>query len=73
MQKIYATGVGMVERDDLVLIQKTENYRCSKAVIGLLNRLRPELEQVPSGNNANGSIKFIAAAPSDGFSGAGCA
>lgn len=64
MQKIYATGVGKVERDDLVLIQKTENYRCSKAVIELLNRLRPELEQVPSGDNTNGSIRFIAAAPS---------
>ncbi|WP_313279027.1 UvrD-helicase domain-containing protein [Timonella senegalensis] len=62
MQKIYASGVGKVERADLILIQKTENYRSSKAVIEFLNRLRPELEQVPSGENADGSVKFIASA-----------
>lgn len=58
MQRIYNTGVGHVQRDDLQLIQKTENYRCSAAVIAVLNNLRPELQQVEGAQNLQGSARF---------------
>ncbi len=63
MQRIYNTGVGKVERTELRIIQKTENYRCSMAVIALLNELRPELRQVPGGTNVQGSARFMYASP----------
>lgn len=59
MQKIYNQGVGKIEHSSLQVITKKENYRCSKAVIGLLNKIRPELQQQPSGDNLNGSICFF--------------
>jgi DNA helicase-2/ATP-dependent DNA helicase PcrA len=59
MQRIYNTGVGKVERPELRVIQKEENYRCSLAVIGVLNKLRPDLQQVPGGANLQGSARFV--------------
>lgn len=59
MQKIYDRGVGKVERPFLRVIQKRENYRCSLAVIALLNKLRPSLQQVPGGANDEGSARFF--------------
>lgn len=59
MQKIYNQGVGRIEHSSLQVITKKENYRCSKAVLGLLNKVRPELVQEPSGDNLNGSIYFF--------------
>ena len=59
MQRIYNTGVGRVQRDDLTLIQKTENYRCSHAVIDVLNQLRPGLQQVSGGENIQGAARFF--------------
>lgn len=48
MQHIYEDGVGEIIADDkLEIIQKEENYRCSKNVIRLLNRIRPDLRQIP--------------------------
>ncbi len=63
MQKIYGTGVGKVERADLVVIQKVENYRCCPAVVDLLNNLRPSLRQVPMGARQHGSARFFWTAP----------
>lgn len=67
MQKIYNDGVGKVERAELAVIQKQENYRCSVAVIDVLNKLRPGLQQLPGGDNVQGSARFFwsAVAPSD--------
>ena len=62
MQRIYNTGVGKVERPEVRVIQKRENYRCSLSVIGVLNQLRPELQQVPGGANEAGSARFFYAA-----------
>jgi DNA helicase-2/ATP-dependent DNA helicase PcrA len=59
MQKIYNQGVGVIEDARLEKITKNENYRCSKSVIGLLNLIRPNLQQIPSGNNLDGEIVFI--------------
>lgn len=59
MQKIYNYGVGKVERDWLAVIQKQENYRCSLAVIDVLNKLRPSLQQVAGSENVKGSARFF--------------
>lgn len=59
MQKIYNQGIGKIEHSSLQVITKKENYRCSKAVIGLLNKIRPELQQEPAGDNLDGSIYFF--------------
>lgn len=41
MQKIYATGVGVIERlDGWVHIEKPENFRCPIAVLKVINNIR---------------------------------
>ena len=59
LQAIYGTGVGELEDDRLKRIELTGNYRCSKAVIGFLNSIRPELIQEATGQNKAGSVKFV--------------
>lgn len=59
MQKIYTTGVGKVTSDALEVITKSENYRCSLEVIKVLNKLRPDLQQTPTGNNLDGEISLF--------------
>ena len=70
MQAIYADGVGNIEDDDLVRINKTQNRRNPKAVIELANNLRDDgIVQIPSndenaknmvgGQLVEGSVKFI--------------
>ncbi|MDZ4197480.1 MAG: UvrD-helicase domain-containing protein, partial [Candidatus Izemoplasmatales bacterium] len=52
MQKIYDDGVGNLDSYDvMVKIQKLENYRCPMSVISLLNKIRPELTQIPGKKN----------------------
>lgn len=64
-QKIYDIGVGSLEgyvkNGAIDLIKKEENYRSSKAVRGLLNKIRTNIEQViPDGvEEVQGSIRFI--------------
>ncbi len=61
MQKIYDRGVGKIDLTDypeILKITKQDNFRCSKEVIRLLNNIRPELVQKPSGNNVEGKISF---------------
>jgi DNA helicase II / ATP-dependent DNA helicase PcrA len=60
VQQIYDSGVGEISsKSNLKLIQKTENYRSSKEVIELLNKLRSDIEQYqPEQNKRNGSITF---------------
>ncbi|MDD3940347.1 MAG: UvrD-helicase domain-containing protein [Candidatus Pacebacteria bacterium] len=59
MQKIYNQGVGKIENDLLQSVTKLENFRCSKRVIELLKKIRPELDQYPAGNNLDGDIYFF--------------
>jgi DNA helicase-2/ATP-dependent DNA helicase PcrA len=66
VQSIYPNGIGDVEKyikDSIIIeIQKKDNYRCSKQVIELLNKIRDDdIKQNASGENLNveGSIKFI--------------
>lgn len=61
MQKIYDKGVGRIELGDypnIKEITKLDNFRCSKEVIHLLNKIRPNLIQNPSGHNVDGKISF---------------
>lgn len=60
MQQIYDTGIGEIpSKYNLTLIQKTENYRSSKEVIELLNKLREDIKQYqPEENKRTGSILF---------------
>ncbi|MDY0314113.1 MAG: AAA family ATPase [Bacteroidales bacterium] len=61
MQKIYDTGIGEIPTSyNLKQITKSENYRCSASVINILNKIRDDIKQVPSGENKNveGSCSF---------------
>lgn len=60
IQQIYDTGIGEIPKTyNLILIQKTENYRSSKQVVELLNKLRTDIEQYqPENNNRLGKIAF---------------
>lgn len=60
MQQIYEKRAGDFRGGDKsAFITKKENYRCSTEVIKLLNAFRPELQQQPAGNNAQGSVGLI--------------
>ena len=60
MQQIYDSNVTDVAgQHGLSLITKVENYRCSVAVIGVLNRLRADLTQEPTGANKPGNVHLM--------------
>ncbi|KZD12392.1 DNA helicase II [Oceanibaculum pacificum] len=62
VQSIYPDGVGELSADHqaaLVAIKKEENYRCSKTVIDVLNKIRDDIKQVPSGNNVKGAAVYV--------------
>ena len=59
MQQIYDDRAGEFNGpQNAVSITKLENYRCSKEVIKLLNKLRPELQQIPGPKNVTGSVEI---------------
>jgi DNA helicase-2/ATP-dependent DNA helicase PcrA len=60
MQKIYDTGVGdITATGDFKLIQKKENYRSSKTVVSLLNKIREDLQQTSAAQKvSDGTAKF---------------
>lgn len=60
-QQIYDTGIGEIPVEHkLKLIQKTENYRSSKEVIELLNKIRSDIQQYqPPSNTRRGEILFF--------------
>jgi DNA helicase-2/ATP-dependent DNA helicase PcrA len=62
MQNIYSGGVGELSTDQqaqLVQIKKEENYRCSKAVIDVLNKVRTDIQQEPAGANLPGGAVYV--------------
>jgi DNA helicase-2/ATP-dependent DNA helicase PcrA len=66
MQKIYGTGVGAVTDPALLSITKHENYRSSRAVVSLLNKIRPELPQEPAADAPDGeALVFVSGDESD--------
>ena len=69
VQQIYDKGIGEIPNGyGLVSIKKKENYRSSKEVIDLLNKLRCDIEQYqPPQNRRTGKIAFYYLANADGF------
>lgn len=64
MQKIYDKGIGEIPLTyNLKAITKLENYRCSVSVVNLLNKIRDDLQQIPSGGNSDieGNCSFYQA------------
>lgn len=62
LQSIYQTGIGEIpdnQKINLESITKEENFRCSKKVIELLNKLRSDIQQVASGDNKEGAAVLI--------------
>lgn len=62
MQQIYDKRAGSFASGGTPkVINKVENYRCAKAVITLLNKLRTDVEQVPAGPNqeVEGSVQLL--------------
>ncbi|WP_461711887.1 UvrD-helicase domain-containing protein [Streptomyces sp. DSM 41013] len=59
MQKIYRSGVGAVQHAKLTPITKHENYRCSRPVIDVLNKMRPQLIQQASGEQQEGEVHLF--------------
>ncbi|MBF2754406.1 MAG: ATP-dependent helicase [Gammaproteobacteria bacterium AqS3] len=60
MQQIYdERSDNFSEGAHLKVITKRENYRCSKAVIQLLNSFRQDVQQVPAGENCQGSVQVM--------------
>lgn len=66
-QSIYEGTVGEIpegQRGKLECIAKGENYRCSDAVIRLLNKVRIDIQQHAAGKNEPGSAVYLHVAPS---------
>ncbi|WP_109005527.1 UvrD-helicase domain-containing protein [Streptomyces rishiriensis] len=59
MQKIYRSGVGAVRHDRLTPITKLQNYRCSRPVVDVLNKMRPELRQEACGEQQEGEVHLF--------------
>jgi DNA helicase-2/ATP-dependent DNA helicase PcrA len=62
MQSIYQGGVGELSTEQqalLIQIKKEENYRCSTAVIDLLNKIRTDIQQQPAGTNLPGAAGYV--------------
>lgn len=62
MQSIYSGGVGELSGEQqalLIQIKKEQNYRCSKAVIKLLNKIRTDIQQQPAGTNLPGAAGYV--------------
>ncbi|MEV8606089.1 UvrD-helicase domain-containing protein [Streptomyces griseoviridis] len=59
MQKIYRSGVGAVQHERLTLITKHENYRCSRPVVDVLNKMRPELRQEAASERQEGEVHLF--------------
>lgn len=71
-QNIYHSGehrgVGEVPPGlsaKLTAIVKGDNRRCSEAVIGLLNRIRTDIQQFPAADNVPGSAVYLSIAAAD--------
>ena len=56
-QKIYRTGAGTIEHDNLQPIGKEANFRSVPDVVNVLNRIRPNLPQQVNDPTATGTAK----------------
>ena len=60
-QTIYANNkvCGEVTNDNLVVIGKPSNFRSEEIIVNALNRIRPDLPQVPASDENEGEIWII--------------
>ena len=58
-QKIYGEGCGAVEHAALEVIGKNANFRSAGPIVSMLNRMRPELPQVPSDADVPGEARLF--------------
>ncbi|MDM7887487.1 UvrD-helicase domain-containing protein [Curtobacterium sp. RHCJP20] len=58
-QQIYDDTCGSIERQGLSAIPKKANFRSDRAVVDLLNKLRPSLPQAPSDKAMDGSVTIF--------------
>ncbi|MFD3418874.1 UvrD-helicase domain-containing protein [Streptomyces decoyicus] len=63
MQKIYNTGVGALQRDDVVTLTMHGNHRCAKPIVEVLNKIRPELIQQPDADKTDGEVRLFLKLP----------
>lgn len=58
-QKIYGGGCGKLEHPAVTEIGKEANFRSVKAVVDVLNRMRPELQQFVEDPQAEGQVRVF--------------
>jgi DNA helicase-2/ATP-dependent DNA helicase PcrA len=58
-QKIYPTGAGSIDHPNLWAIGKEANFRSVPAIVGVLNRIRPDLPQQVSDPDAIGTARVF--------------
>ncbi|MGD9909441.1 MAG: UvrD-helicase domain-containing protein [Candidatus Izemoplasmatales bacterium] len=60
-QTIYQMqgAVGEINSDNIVIIQKKSNFRSASKIVEMLNRIRPELQQITAEDNYEGSTTII--------------
>lgn len=60
-QTIYQTNnaCGLIEHENIEVLNKISNFRCPPKIVDLLNKLRPELEQISAVDGFDGEIFVI--------------
>ncbi|MSS59585.1 ATP-dependent helicase [Erysipelotrichaceae bacterium Oil+RF-744-GAM-WT-6] len=60
-QTIYSSqgACGLVEDDNLVVINKETNFRSQQVIVDALNKIRPDLPQISASDNCDGKIEVI--------------
>ena len=58
-QKIYGDGCGLIEHARLEVIDKNANFRSVKAIVDVLERMRPDLPQQVSDPDAPGEARVF--------------
>lgn len=58
-QKIYNDGCGSIKNENLFYINKHANFRSDKAIVDVLNRIRPELKQAIKDPQSTGDVKVF--------------
>lgn len=59
-QTIYdKSSCGLIQSQNLVVIGKESNFRSQQVIVDILNKIRPELPQIPATDENDGVVKVI--------------
>ncbi|MEK3744600.1 UvrD-helicase domain-containing protein [Brevibacillus sp. FSL K6-0770] len=58
-QKIYSDGCGAIKNENLHYIYKQANFRSEKAIVNVLNLVRPDLKQAVKDPQSNGAVRVF--------------